>query len=385
MGFLDRFSQGLKKTREAVMGQAASVLRPGHKLTEEDFEKLEEALLRADVGPAATDRVLEGVRRRLAKPGAENDPAAAVREEIENLFAGAAATGAKAGVTGAAAGAGAATGTAAGATTGATAGGTGGAKSTPGPDAPTETAEEPKKRSWWPGFGKPQAPPEPAKPEPPAVAAPTPPAAPSPRAPHVILIVGVNGTGKTTTIAKLAHHYKKEGERVLLVACDTFRAAASDQLQIWADRVGVEIHRQKEGADPAAVAFDGMARAKNIGATRVLVDTAGRLHVKANLMAELEKVRRVIDRAIPGAPHETLLVLDATTGQNGLAQVREFGKALPMTGLVLTKLDGTAKGGVALAIAESLKLPLQWVGLGEGMEDLIPFDAKEFAEALIAQ
>jgi signal recognition particle-docking protein FtsY len=375
VGFLDRFTQGLKKTREAVMGQAASVLRPGHKLTEEDFEKLEEALLRADVGPAATDRVLEGVRRRLAKPGAENDPAAAVREEIENLFAGAVKTGATAG---------AATGAAAGATTTPASGGTG-AKPTSGPDVPPRAAEEPKKRSWWPGFGKPQAPPEPAKPEAPAVAAPEPPSAPSPRAPHVILIVGVNGTGKTTTIAKLAHHYKKEGERVLLVACDTFRAAASDQLQIWADRVGVEIHRQKEGADPAAVAFDGMARAKALGATRVLVDTAGRLHVKANLMAELEKVRRVIDRAIPGAPHETLLVLDATTGQNGLAQVREFGKALPMTGLVLTKLDGTAKGGVALAIAESLKLPLQWVGLGEGMEDLIPFDAKEFAEALIAE
>jgi fused signal recognition particle receptor len=305
VGFLDRITQGLKKTREAVMGQAAAVLRPGHKLTDEDYEKLEEALLRADVGPAATDRVLEGVRKRLGTPGAENDPAGAVRGEIEALFAG--AEGAPV-----------------------------------GPKA-------------------------------------------SSGAPHVILVVGVNGTGKTTTIAKLAYRDKKEGERVLLVACDTFRAAASDQLQIWADRVGVEIHRQKEGADPAAVAFDGMARAKTLGSTRVLVDTAGRLHVKANLMAELEKVRRVIDRAIPGAPHETLLVLDATTGQNGLAQVREFGKALPMTGLVLTKLDGTAKGGVALAIAETLKLPLRWVGVGEGMEDLIPFDAKEFAEALVGE
>ena len=299
MGFLDRITQGLKKTRDAVMGQAAAVLRPGHKLTDEDYERLEEALLRADVGPSATDRVLEGVRKRLGTPGAENDPAAAVREEIEAVFAGT--------------------------------------------SAPV-------------GDG----------------------------APYVILVVGVNGTGKTTTIAKLAHHYKKEGERVLLVACDTFRAAAADQLQIWADRVGAEIHRQKEGADPAAVAYDGMARAKSAGATRVIVDTAGRLHVKANLMAELEKVRRVIDRAIPGAPQETLLVLDATTGQNGLAQVREFGKSIPVTGLVLTKLDGTAKGGVALAIADTLKLPLRWVGVGEGMEDLIPFDAKEFAEALVS-
>jgi fused signal recognition particle receptor len=201
----------------------------------------------------------------------------------------------------------------------------------------------------------------------------------------VVLVVGVNGTGKTTTIAKLAHHWKAAGEKVLLVACDTFRAAASDQLQIWADRVGVEIHRQTEGADPAAVAHDGMARAKSIGAERVIVDTAGRLHVKTNLMAELDKIRRVIDRAVTGAPHETLLVLDATTGQNGLAQVREFQKALPITGLVLTKLDGTAKGGVALAIAETLKLPIRWVGVGEGMEDLIPFDAKEFAAALVGE
>ena len=211
------------------------------------------------------------------------------------------------------------------------------------------------------------------------------PTKPSPGSPHVVLVVGVNGTGKTTTIAKLAHRWKSEGEKVLLVACDTFRAAASDQLQIWADRVGVEIHRQSEGADPAAVAFDGIARAKTSGASKVIVDTAGRLHVKANLMAELDKIRRVIDRAVTGAPHETLLVLDATTGQNGLAQVREFQKALPITGLVLTKLDGTAKGGVALAIAETLNLPIRWVGVGEGMEDLIPFDAKEFAAALVGE
>lgn len=378
MGFLDRITQGLKKTRESVMGQAAAVLRPGHKLTEDDYEKLEEALLRADVGPTATDRVLEGVRKRLAKPGAENDPGLAVREEIESLFASAVKDAKPASSV---------------------------AAPTPQP-IPSKaeetktpaTTEEPKKRSWFPSFGK-SGKPEPDKPaagkQEATAPAPATPSSPPPstatahpsgsRAPHVVLIVGVNGTGKTTTIAKLANHYKKEGEKVLLVACDTFRAAAADQLQIWAERVGVEIHRQKEGADPAAVAYDGMARAKSMGATKVLVDTAGRLHVKANLMAELEKVRRVIDRAIPGAPQETLLVLDATTGQNGLAQVREFGKAIPMTGLVLTKLDGTAKGGVALAIADTLKLPLQWVGIGEGMEDLIPFDAKEFAEALVSE
>jgi fused signal recognition particle receptor len=171
---------------------------------------------------------------------------------------------------------------------------------------------------------------------------------------------------------------------VLLVACDTFRAAAADQLQIWAERSGVEMLRQKEGADPAAVAFDGMARALSREVERVIVDTAGRLHVKANLMAELTKIRRVIERAMPGAPHETLLVLDATTGQNGLAQALEFEKAVPLTGIVLTKLDGTAKGGVALAIAEATRTPIRWVGVGEGMEDLLPFDPKEFAAALTA-
>ncbi|HEY6572128.1 MAG TPA: signal recognition particle-docking protein FtsY, partial [Candidatus Eisenbacteria bacterium] len=201
--------------------------------------------------------------------------------------------------------------------------------------------------------------------------------------PFVTLVVGVNGTGKTTTIAKLAHHHRQQGEAVLLVACDTFRAGAANQLEVWAKRAGVEIHRQAEGADPASVAFDGIATAKARGADRVFVDTAGRLHVKANLMAELEKIRRVIGKAQPGAPHETLLVLDATTGQNGLAQAREFDKALTLSGLALTKLDGTAKGGVVLAIAETLKLPILWVGVGEGMDDLIPFDPAEYARGLV--
>jgi len=202
--------------------------------------------------------------------------------------------------------------------------------------------------------------------------------------PHVTLVVGVNGTGKTTTIAKLANRYKQAGESVLLVACDTFRAAASDQLEIWAERAGVEIVKQKPGADPAAVAFDGMARAKSRNVDRAIVDTAGRLHVKSNLMAELEKIRRVIERAIPGAPHETLLVLDATVGQNGLAQAREFHRALTLTGLALTKLDGTAKGGIVLSVADSLQVPIRWLGVGEGMDDLIPFDPGEFAAALVA-
>ena len=300
MGFLDKIKQGLGRTRDALFGQVAQVFAPDHKLTDQDYEALESALLRADVGPAATGRILDGVRTRIAaasKSGESSGPLGALRAEVEAIL----------GVV----------------------------------PAPAAGAR-----------------------------------------PHVTLVVGVNGTGKTTTIAKLAHRYKEAGDSVLLVACDTFRAAAADQLEIWANRSGVEILRQKEGADPAAVAFDGMARALSRGVARVIVDTAGRLHVKANLMSELEKIRRVIARAVPGAPHETLLVLDATTGQNGLAQAREFEKAVPLTGVALTKLDGTAKGGVALAIAETTRTPIRWIGVGEGMENLLPFDPKEFAAAL---
>jgi fused signal recognition particle receptor len=294
--FFKKITEGLKKTRDAFVERVSDVLKPGKKLEPEDYEALEAALLRADVGPATADRILEDVKERLAK-GAD-DPGAAVREAVRAV-----------------------------------------------------------------------------------VQPPAPPAAPLPR-PHVTLVVGVNGTGKTTTIAKLAHRYKEAGDSVLLVACDTFRAAAGDQLEIWAERAGVEMVRQASGADPAAVAFDGMARAKSRNVERAIVDTAGRLHVKANLMAELDKIRRVIERGIPGAPHETLLVLDATVGQNGLAQAKEFGRILPITGIALTKLDGTAKGGVVLAIADGLKIPIRWVGVGEGMDDLVPFDPEEYAAAL---
>jgi fused signal recognition particle receptor len=294
--FFRKITEGLKKTRDAFVERVSDVLRPGKKLEPEDYEALEAALLRSDVGPATADRILEDVKRRLDS-GAD-DPAAALREAVRAVV-------------------------------------------------------EPK------------------------VA----PAAATPR-PHVTLVVGVNGTGKTTTIAKLAHRYKEAGDSVLLVACDTFRAAAGDQLEIWAARAGVEMVRQASGADPAAVAFDGMARAKSRNVARAIVDTAGRLHVKANLMAELDKIRRVIERGIPGAPHETLLVLDATVGQNGLQQAKEFGRVLPITGIALTKLDGTAKGGVVLAIADTLKIPIRWVGVGEGMDDLVPFDPEEYAAAL---
>jgi len=298
VAFFDKITQGLKKTRDTLFGQVASVFQRGRELDEGDYETLEAALLRADVGPATTDKVLAGVRTRLHDSSFPGDARDALRAEIEGLF--------------------------------------------PGNDATS----------------------------------------PPTAFPYVILVVGVNGSGKTTTIAKLASRFQQAGESVLLVACDTFRAAAADQLTVWAARAGVEIVKQKPGSDPAAVAYDGMARAKSRGVQRVLVDTAGRLHVRVNLMEEVKKIRRVIEQQIPGAPHEVLLVLDATTGQNGLSQARDFGRALGVTGLVLTKLDGSAKGGVALAIADTLKLPILWVGVGEGMEDLVPFRASEFALAL---
>ena len=297
MPFFKKITDGLRKTRDAFVERVADVLRPGKKLEPEDYEALEAALLRADVGPDTADKILEDVKRRL-KDGAD-DPAIALREAVRAV-----------------------------------------------------------------------------------VETPSPPAATSIPRPHVTLVIGVNGTGKTTTIAKLAKRYKEAGDSVLLVACDTFRAAAGDQLEIWAERAGVEMVRQASGADPAAVAFDGMARAKSRNVARAIVDTAGRLHVKANLMAELDKIRRVIERGIPGAPHETLLVLDATVGQNGLQQAREFGRIIPVTGIALTKLDGTAKGGVVLAIADALQIPIRWVGVGEGMDDLVPFDPESYAAAL---
>ena len=200
--------------------------------------------------------------------------------------------------------------------------------------------------------------------------------------PAVILMVGVNGVGKTTTIGKLAHQLIEQGKKVLLCAGDTFRAAAAEQLGIWAERSGADIVRHEEGSDPAAVVFDALNAAKSRGSDIVIIDTAGRLHNKANLMNELGKIRRIIDRELPGADVETLLVLDATTGQNGLIQAKEFKNTAGLTGIVLTKLDGTAKGGIVFPIATELGVPVKYVGVGEGMDDLIPFDAKNYVEAL---
>ncbi len=201
--------------------------------------------------------------------------------------------------------------------------------------------------------------------------------------PKVTMLVGVNGTGKTTTVAKIAKRRQEAGAKVLLAAADTFRAAAVDQLKVWGERVGAPVISQQEGADPAAVVYDAIAAARARSADEVLVDTAGRLHTRANLMKELEKVKKVASREVKGAPHEVLLVLDATTGSNGIEQAERFGAIAGVNGVVLTKLDGTAKGGVVLAIADTLKLPVRWVGVGEGVDDLLPFASEEFVDALL--
>jgi len=200
--------------------------------------------------------------------------------------------------------------------------------------------------------------------------------------PHVILVIGVNGVGKTTTIGKLAAQYTAEGKKVLLCAADTFRAAAAEQLNVWAERAGCGIVRQSEGSDPAAVVFDACGAAKARGVDVVICDTAGRLHNKQNLMNELTKISRVLDRELPGASRETYLVIDATTGQNGLSQAKQFDLSAGITGIVLTKLDGTAKGGIVIAIADSLKIPVRYIGVGEKIDDLMPFEPAEFVKAL---
>jgi len=207
--------------------------------------------------------------------------------------------------------------------------------------------------------------------------------APTPRTkPHVIMVVGVNGVGKTTTIGKLSDRYIKKGQRVLLVGADTFRAAAAEQLEIWGDRVGAEVIRHKGKADPSAVAYDGIQAAASRGVDVVIIDTAGRLHTQVNLMEQLKKIRRTVARLLPDAPHEVLLVLDATTGQNAISQAQLFHEAIDITGIILTKLDGTAKGGIVAGICHSLQVPIQYIGIGEGIEDLQDFDADAFSKAL---
>ena len=300
MGFFEKISAGLKKTRDSLMGRLEDLAAGFTKVDEDFFDELEETLIMGDVGANVTMRIMDELRDRVRHAGI-TEPTEVIgqlREIITGLM---------------------------------------------GEESPLDLSTKP----------------------------------------SVVLVIGVNGVGKTTTIGKLAAALKGQGKKVLLCAGDTFRAAAADQLTIWSQRAGVEIVKQHEGADPASVVYDAVSAAKARNSDVILVDTAGRLHNKQNLMNELSKISRIIDRELPGCAKETLLVLDATTGQNGLIQARQFQEAAGVTGIVLTKLDGTAKGGITVAIADTLQIPVKYVGLGEGIEDLRPFAAEEFVNALI--
>lgn len=304
MSFFTRLRHSLERTTQQFLdrldpSRAAETADPRRRPVElETIDALEEALISADVGVAATDRIIASVRERQRRGESLRD---LVKSEVLSIFA-----------------------------------------NVPSPHA---------------NGGR----------------------------PHVVLVVGVNGTGKTTTVGKLAHMLKNEGQSPLICAADTFRAAAVEQLTIWASRAGVDIIRAKANADPAAVVFDALASARAKNRDVVLVDTAGRLHTRVNLMQELDKIKRVAQREVPGAPHEVLLVLDATVGQNGLAQARQFTDVAGVTAVVLTKLDGTAKGGIAVAIAQELALPIRYVGIGEAIDDLIPFSPEEYTDALFEE
>jgi len=314
MGIFDKLKQGLQRTSQQVkdrldrldemVGLASAPEARGREIDVDTADALEEILLMADVGVAASGEIVDAVRRRQRRGESLRD---LVKQEMLRIL----------------------------------------------------------ERS--------------------AVAANEQAAKADRSGPRIYLIVGVNGVGKTTTIGKLANQMREEGKKPLICAADTFRAAAVDQLQIWADRAGVDMVRAKENSDPAAVVFDAMTAAKSRQRDVVLVDTAGRLHTRTNLMNELDKIRRVASREIPGAPHEVLLVLDATVGQNGLAQAREFTTVAGVTGIVLTKLDGTAKGGIAVAIAHDLQLPIRYVGVGEGVDDLLPFSPNEYVDAIFQE
>jgi fused signal recognition particle receptor len=300
-GFFRRMRENMRKTREALQAEVQATLFQGD-LDEETWERLEEALIYADVGARTTAQVVERLERE-AEEG-QISGGEALTERLSQLLADLAKTG----------------------------------------DDHIDLRP----------------------------------------APTVILVVGVNGTGKTTSIGKLAWHLRKTlGLEVVIGAADTYRAAAVEQLERWGERAGVDVIKGAEGSDPGAVAFDAVARARERGADVVIVDTAGRLHTQRELMAELEKVRRVIMKQMPDAPHETLMTIDATTGQNGVRQAKLFGEAVDVTGVILTKLDGTAKGGIALAIANELGIPVKLIGIGEQLEDLRPFDAQDFARALL--
>jgi fused signal recognition particle receptor len=297
---LEKLKSGLFKTKENLLGKISQAVGLHKKIDQELLNELEEILIKADVGPSTTAKIIEGLKKEAATKKIEDSEKVTelLKDQVASILAG---------------------------------------EKIPITDLAS---------------------------------------------PHVIMMVGVNGTGKTTSIAKLAKDFKDQGKKVLVAACDTFRAAAGEQLSIWAERVGVELVSSMPNQDPASVAFDAIKSAGARGFDVVIADTAGRLHTKVNLMEELKKVKRVMGKALQGAPHEVLLVIDATTGQNGLSQVRMFKDAVGVTGIFLTKLDGTAKGGIMIAITDEFKVPVKYVGLGEKPDDFQKFDPVWFAEAL---
>jgi len=335
-GVLNRFRKGLSKTRNSVVGKLQSMFGNRIRLDEDTLEKIEELLISADMGVNSAVAITKNIEKRLKEEGGEatlSSVLEVIRGDAINIL-----TSAK-------------------------------PKIRPlSWDDTEDDGGKKKKKKKKKGTVQPEVVVSEEK----------------KHQPRVIFIVGVNGTGKTTSIAKLAHLFKNEGKTVLLAAGDTFRAAAVEQLEVWAKRVGVDCVRQGTGADPAAVVFDALSAAESRGIDIVLVDTAGRLHTKTNLMDELGKVARVIKRKT-GQDPETLLVVDGTTGQNGLSQARAFAETIPIQGLILTKLDGTSKGGIVVAIAENLGLPVEYVGMGETVDDLDVFDAESFVTALFAE
>ena len=302
MGLFDKIKSGLKKTRDVLTGRMDDLVGSYKELDDDFYEELSDLLIMADVGVAASERLVETLRETLKEKKIKETSLA--REEFRQILADSVGEG-----------------------------------------APLDLGD---------GLS-------------------------------IILVIGVNGVGKTTSIGKIAHVLKEQGKNVMLAAGDTFRAAAAEQLSIWAQRNDVPLVRQTEGADPAAVVFDAISSARKSGADVLIVDTAGRLQNKKNLMDELAKINRVIDREAPGAARETLLVLDASTGQNALIQAQEFSRAASITGLVLTKLDGTAKGGIILAVRHELGIPVKFIGVGEGIDDLRPFEPREFIEAFFEE
>ena len=333
-----RFRKGLRKSRDSFVGGLRRLLGGGVKLDEDTLDEIEELLITADMGVQSAVRITRTIEKRLRETGGEATLAsvlAVIRSDVLAILTEARPR-----------------------------------LNPPSWEAALEDGGGKKRGKGRRGRAAAAAAAEPAGGEPPAAV-------------EVVFVVGVNGTGKTTSIAKLAHLYQQQGRRVLLAAGDTFRAAAVEQIQVWAERVGVPCIAQKPGADPAAVTFDAINAAAARGCDTVIVDTAGRLHTKTNLMDELAKVARVIRRRT-GRDPRTLLVVDANTGQNGLAQARVFAETIPVEGLILTKLDGTAKGGIVVAIAETLGLPVRYVGMGETVADLAEFDAATFCDALVA-